>query len=959
MKRKWRRGCRGAISIFLIIIFVAQYVFCGLLVDGARQKMAEAMAESALDSASTSVLSYYNKLLFDLYGLMGTDGLTEEQITAKLKDYVEKTLGLAEVDPASVRSLVTTVMGAFQAATETDSDENTLDGYDFQIEVSGEPVVTLANTEFVEYQLIEHMKYRAPIYMLSGENGLLTKLKALTGIKDRIQAASDRLEVTSNYSSLGETANTTMNEIDILSQRVRGYVSDPVSAGRLASTVDVSVKDVKQYAADFDRKIEEAVEDYQRRREDYEAELAAYEAAAAGTPPIEPEEPEPWTAEEWKSALNDDFTAMKDAYTAIIDNAATLKEQAESRINDIDTGVGSYQNYMSDLNAKYEANRMNDEENAATVFLPEIELAEANAGQLLKNRPFLTCVVTFTGDIVDTGGALSAHLDRYLSEIAQQLTDSDGGGYDPMKDRLSGASDLDGISGGLNQLKLSLSDALVVEPAQVDVITGAVSGETAKEKVADENPGSDLRDIDEEDLKVEFQPNTDPDLGDFQMDDSLNTDSGLKLLKAASSLVDTLLSLLEGGRDSLYLNQYIVSYFPNYVDNYKVTSGASDMTKKFNEGGAYEPYCANQVEVEYVLTGQRKGRTSVLEVQAMLLGVRTAFNLIAIFTDSAKIAQANAIAAAISGPFAPAVSAALLIGWAVAESVLDVNSLCNGDDVPLLKQGNQWAISVEGAVEKGITAATDYLVDVAADQVNEFANSITGQVKNIANQAVYKAYDKAETSLNAGISAATGAVSSWAANMTNGLAASGESGAGELSAAVSQIAGDVTTKMSQTISGSIDSALTSARDKAALQISKATEKVDEVVNEKVSSISGAISEKLTSSLHSWVSDKIPVGQAVSLEGQNGPSIDMSYMDYMQIFLLLKSNEKKTQRIQQLVQANLRKGGKTGFKMEETYGALKAQLNGSIKFLFMSESIVPASVRQNGRLKFTVNSSVSY
>ena len=76
MHRRWKKRLTGAISIFLTIIFVSNYALIGLLVDSGRLRMARAVAEGALDNAGASVLSYYNRMLYDLYGLFATDSLT-------------------------------------------------------------------------------------------------------------------------------------------------------------------------------------------------------------------------------------------------------------------------------------------------------------------------------------------------------------------------------------------------------------------------------------------------------------------------------------------------------------------------------------------------------------------------------------------------------------------------------------------------------------------------------------------------------------------------------------------------------------------------------------------------------------------------------------------------------------------------------------------------------------------
>ena len=69
---------RGVISVFLLIIFMVTFVFTGLLVDAARYRTAAVYLEASLDNASDSILSNYNQLLFDLYGLFSVDAAVPE-----------------------------------------------------------------------------------------------------------------------------------------------------------------------------------------------------------------------------------------------------------------------------------------------------------------------------------------------------------------------------------------------------------------------------------------------------------------------------------------------------------------------------------------------------------------------------------------------------------------------------------------------------------------------------------------------------------------------------------------------------------------------------------------------------------------------------------------------------------------------------------------------------------------
>ena len=87
---------------------------------------------------------------------------------------------------------------------------------------------------------------------------------------------------------------------------------------------------------------------------------------------------------------------------------------------------------------------------------------------------------------------------------------------------------------------------------------------------------------------------------------------------------------------------------------------------------------------------------------------------------------------------------------------------------------------------------------------------------------------------------------------------------------------------------------------------------------------------------------------------------MGYTDYLRILLLLENSEKKMQRVQQVIQINMIKGeGKENFKMTNAYVNVWADATVSIKYLFMTEAIMPADIRKDGRYKFSVHTNRSY
>ena len=72
------------------------------------------------------------------------------------------------------------------------------------------------------------------------------------------------------------------------------------------------------------------------------------------------------------------------------------------------------------------------------------------------------------------------------------------------------------------------------------------------------------------------------------------------------------------------------------------------------------------------------------------------------FLDTGKQAEAEALAAALAGftgiyPLVKLVKGILLGAWAFAEAVSDVRILYQGGQVPLVKTGKDWRLSLEGA----------------------------------------------------------------------------------------------------------------------------------------------------------------------------------------------------------------------------------------------------------------------
>lgn len=104
-------------------------------------------------------------------------------------------------------------------------------------------------------------------------------------------------------------------------------------------------------------------------------------------------------------------------------------------------------------------------------------------------------------------------------------------------------------------------------------------------------------------------------------------------------------------------------------------------------------------EMEYLLSGKESDMENLKSVVYQLLAVREAANLATLATDSARQNEAYAIATAIGGisgnpAVIEVVQVGILAAWAFVESILDIRSLLQGEQIPLIKSADQWTSDI-------------------------------------------------------------------------------------------------------------------------------------------------------------------------------------------------------------------------------------------------------------------------
>ncbi len=124
--------------------------------------------------------------------------------------------------------------------------------------------------------------------------------------------------------------------------------------------------------------------------------------------------------------------------------------------------------------------------------------------------------------------------------------------------------------------------------------------------------------------------------------------------------------------------EYITYIFGNYLD-------ISDSS-------------ALKYQTEYIISGSPDDDTNLLNTALQLIAFRTGLNLTHLVTDKSKFNAAWKISSAASSiPLVPyLIQATILTVWATAESIIDVRDLLSGKSVPLIKNKEQWTLSIQG-----------------------------------------------------------------------------------------------------------------------------------------------------------------------------------------------------------------------------------------------------------------------
>ena len=208
----WRRkGTKGAVSVFLVLILVPMLTVSAVFVDMSKLLLARSVAVSAGDLALNTALTNYDTMLKDMYGLFATAQNTDE-LYAKLEDYYRTCITSSGVSEEDADSYVKEIMAGLGAI----EDSETSDLLDMElVEFEAEKIdgAALNNSTILKNQVVQFMKYRAPI---NTGLGFLNALESFSTLDKQTELVEKRTEY---Y----KAQQTVMEKLQLAWQHITNY----------------------------------------------------------------------------------------------------------------------------------------------------------------------------------------------------------------------------------------------------------------------------------------------------------------------------------------------------------------------------------------------------------------------------------------------------------------------------------------------------------------------------------------------------------------------------------------------------------------------------------------------------------------------------------------------------------------------------------------------------------------
>lgn len=670
---------KGSISVFLVIIFVANYLIAALLVDTARVHAAKSAVQSAAELATENILTGYDEVLYDLYGLFAVSDT--EGVQARVMEYIDQMVSLG-VGEGSTLSTIMAQSVLFDAGLES-----AWNPYKMDLEVTTGSSVDLADSAVLKSQIIDQMKFRAPIQLADSFLDFLDTVKGLEKVSEEIEEKRKNDE---KLQKLMDGLNDTIERDKALKNKVINFCADPV----------VPISDST------------------------------------------PRSSTPCTFASYFDWLDDAISALKAKTELDMDNKLlTKKKEFGTKMNQIPEHAGSLYNEAQNILGEYESAQTEIQSYIDTVLKPKAESVKNDTSMDQQARENLYKL--YSNDITSTEKCLTSVNDYHHNTevVAEKLAvlknyeysynNSDGSVRMTMDamDNLMDEIETEAARKATGDYLFDCSEVMEDESFTFrelyykdneytfnagffaychDALRRCYNA-AANMKFATEEKVQEKVDKNEKTFKSDLErlknipKGAKYEKGDTVKDSYNKSNASAEMKNALEKIPNLLKSLATDIRDNLYINEYIMTYFRNYVHHYQMyndkTIGKDGYDKLISEKFCEEPYLSLETtvaEVEYILIGSNNTGLNLAGVYGEIMLWRLVLNVISVFLTPEIINSITEISAA-TGWFAPLVVLGLVLVTAATQAALDTAAIMEGKEVYVIRsQIDEWGVTIGG-----------------------------------------------------------------------------------------------------------------------------------------------------------------------------------------------------------------------------------------------------------------------
>ena len=192
---------KGSVSVFLAIILLTTFLFSGVIIDGGRIYAGRTIASGAGQLALNAGLSNYDTALKDAYGLIAM-AKTPEEMQENLHTYFVDSLGACGLTEDDFNTALVFLKEAAEdegsfSATHLDKTE-------------------ICRGQVMEQQVLDYMKYRAPVTLTFGENGIFDRLS-----KINMKEINQTKKASEKQTETAKAANKMQKQLEKLWEEVK------------------------------------------------------------------------------------------------------------------------------------------------------------------------------------------------------------------------------------------------------------------------------------------------------------------------------------------------------------------------------------------------------------------------------------------------------------------------------------------------------------------------------------------------------------------------------------------------------------------------------------------------------------------------------------------------------------------------------------------------------------------